>query len=249
MSARTHATKTYARVRTFRGRGRDVSLALPVGDVAAYLSVPVEGRRGPGVILVHEWWGLVDHIRHVADRLATEGFTALAVDVYEGRQATEPSKAEKLAMALDIGKAMRLLSASIDWLLTADVTSGEKAGAIGYCLGGGLVATLAARREDLGAAITYYGIEELDAAARARIKAPILVHFAEHDIPLDEATAWVSSLRRYGVAIMSHVYPGAQHGFFNDTRPSVYDPVAAGRSWARTVRFLHRHLGDGPGSD
>jgi carboxymethylenebutenolidase len=210
-----------------------------------YLATP-EGGRGPGVVVIQEWWGLVPHIEDVCDRLAAEGLTALAADLYHGETTTEPDDAAKRMMAIDIQDAARHLSGAVTWLLGSEHTTGDGVGTIGFCMGGGLALYLASLRPEVRACVVFYGVAPWPAAQPdvSRIRAAVLGHFGERDDfanhgavdPLEER------LRQAGVEVEFHWYDG-DHAFFNDTRPEVYAPEAAQRCWELTVPFLHRHLG------
>src|SRR6185503_10888800 len=107
------------------------------GNTNGYLSLP-QNNSGPGVVVIQEWWGLVDHIKNVCDRFAAEGFVALAPDLYHGKMTKSPDEAGKLMMALRIDEAERDISAAVDFLLTRDAATSEKIGVIGFCMGGAL---------------------------------------------------------------------------------------------------------------
>ena len=220
---------------------------IPVnGDsVPAYISLPPAGN-GPGVVVIQEWWGLVPHIRNVADRLAAQGFVALAPDLYRGKEATEPDEAGKLVMELQLEQAAKDMAAAVDALLAMPETTGEGAGVIGFCVGGGLALFLASRKPEVTAVVCYYGFPregmQWDLSA---VKAAVLGHAAENDdFAPPEVTGRIErELRAAGVDVTFHHYPGTTHAFFNDDRPDVYDAEAAETSWERTLEFLRRHLG------
>ena len=220
---------------------------IPVnGDsVPAYISLPPAGN-GLGVVVIQEWWGLVPHIRNVADRLAAQGFVALAPDLYRGKEATEPDEAGKLVMELQLEQAAKDMAAAVDALLAMPETTGEGAGVIGFCVGGGLALFLASRKPEVTAVVCYYGFPregmQWDLSA---VKAAVLGHAAEHDdFAPPEVTGRIErELRAAGVDVTFHHYPGTTHAFFNDDRPDVHDAEAAETSWQRTLEFLRRHLG------
>jgi carboxymethylenebutenolidase len=215
------------------------------GDVGqGYLSVPESGR-GPGVVVIQEWWGLVPHIRRVCDRLAAEGFVALAPDLYRGKTTTEPDEAGKEMMALQLDRAAQDMSGAVDEVRRR--ASGDRVGVIGFCMGGGLALVLACQRPDaVAACVPFYGIIpwpdlQPDYAA---MEAAVLGHFAELDdyFTPEAARALESQLRALGKEVEIHLYPGADHAFFNDDRPEVYDAAASALAWDRTIAFLRRHL-------
>jgi len=217
------------------------------GDTAmGYLSLPPSGR-GPGVVVIQEWWGLVDQIRDVCDRLAAEGFVALAPDLFHGKTTGEPDEAGKLMMELDLERAAKDMSGTVDFLLNHEATTGTRVGAIGFCMGGGLVLVLAARSgAKVGAAVPFYGIFRGDVPDLSGIRARVLGHFAADDdsAPPEKARELGEIIRATaGVDVDIHVYPGTDHAFFNDDRPEVYDAEASGLAWSRTLEFLRANLG------
>jgi carboxymethylenebutenolidase len=216
------------------------------GTVPAYVSLPPAGS-GPGVVVIQEWWGLVPHIRDVADRLAVQGFVAMAPDLYHGQATTEPDEAGKLLMEMRLDEAAKEMAATVDALLAMPETTGDAVGAVGFCAGGGLALKLATLKPEVAACVCYYGFPrqglEWDLSA---VKGAVLGHFAEHDdwAPRELADAMERELRAAGVEVtFHHDYPGTTHAFFNDDRPEVYDAEAAQRSWRRTLEFLRAHLG------
>jgi carboxymethylenebutenolidase len=214
------------------------------GTVPAYVSVPPQGS-GPGVVVIQEWWGLVPHIRNVADRLAAEGFVAIAPDLYRGERTTEPDEAGKLLMQMRLDQAARDMGGAVDALLAMPETTGDAVGVVGFCVGGGLALYLATLKPEVAAAVSYYGFprQGLDWDLSA-VKGAVLGHYAEVDdfAPRELADQIEGELRDAGVRVTFYHYPGTQHAFFNDTRPEVHDPEASEQSWRRTLDFLHEHL-------
>jgi carboxymethylenebutenolidase len=210
-----------------------------------YLAVPESGS-GPGVVVIQEWWGLVDHIREVCDRLASEGFVALAPDLYHGETTAEPDEAGKLMMELDIERAAKDMSGAVDFLLGHEAVDGDKVGAIGFCMGGGLVLVLAARNGDkIGAAVPFYGVFKGETPDLSGISCPVLGHFGENDdfAPPQKARELEETIAaQAGVDCTFHIYRDAGHAFYNDDRPEAHHPEHAARAWELTLNFLRANL-------
>jgi carboxymethylenebutenolidase len=210
-----------------------------------YLATPAAGS-GPGVVVIQEWWGLVDHIKDVCERFAAEGFVALAPDLYRGRTTREPDEATKFMMALRMDQAARDMSGAVDALLGR--CRGERVGVVGFCMGGGLALVLACQRPDaVGAVVPFYGVIPWPEAQPdySKLAAPVQGHYAEKDtfFPPDQVKALEDQLRSLGKQAELIVHPGVDHAFFNDARPEVYHPGEAQRAWASTLEFLRAHLG------
>lgn len=206
-----------------------------------YLVSP-EGGPGPGVLVLHAWWGLTPFFRGVCDRLADLGYTALAPDLLEGRTADRPDEAERLLHEHDPNKGAALVLASAGTLQR--ITDGPIA-VVGFSMGASWALWLSARApEVVGAVVAFYGSQSIDFAGA---RAAYLGHFAEHDEFVDdlEVDALELHLRDEGLEVAFHHYPGTAHWFFEDDRVPAYDPAAAEQAWARTVAFLERHLGPG----
>ncbi len=210
----------------------------------AYLARPDDELGHPAVIVIQEWWGLVPHIKEMAERFAAEGYIALAPDLYHGQAAEEPDEARKLAMGLDRDRAVAEISAAARYLAALPSVEPKKVGVVGWCMGGGLSLSTAAESDDIGAAVCFYG-RPLDESDTARLQAPVLGHFASEDqgIPVADVRAFEGELQRVDVPHQIHVYEGAHHAFFNNTRP-VYDPDAAAVAWERTLSWFGRYLND-----
>jgi carboxymethylenebutenolidase len=210
-----------------------------------YLAVPTSGS-GPGVVVIQEWWGLVPHIKDVCDRFAGEGFVALAPDLYRGTQVTEPDEAGKEMMAMALDRAGQDMSGAVDELRRR--SSGAGVGVVGFCMGGGLALVLACQRPDaVTACVPFYGIIPWPEAQPdySKMRAAVLGHIAEKDryFSPEAAAALESQLQSLGKDVEFHVYPGADHAFFNDARPEVHDEAASALAWQRTIEFLRERLG------
>jgi carboxymethylenebutenolidase len=207
-----------------------------------YLATPASGR-GPGVIVIQEWWGLDDHIADVTDRFAAEGFVALAPDLFGGRVVHEEQDAERLMSELPMDKAVEVMTGAVDHLLSMDEVTGDRVGAVGFCMGGAFVLALAARAGDkIAAAVPFYGGGGEDPDFTG-LRAQIMGHYGEQDefVPVASLPELRAAIERdSGITPAFHVYP-AGHAFFNDQRPS-YHAESARLAWERTLEFLRAHL-------
>ncbi len=219
--------------------GQMVSFPSNGHSAEGYLALPASGK-GPGVIVIQEWWGLVPHIKDVADRFAAAGFAALAPDLYHGKTTKEPDEAGKMMMALKMDEAAKDMAGAYDFLKGHRACTG-KVGSVGFCMGGGLSLMIASIRP-IDACVDYYGVAE--AAQLTGLKAPVLGHYAANDTwASPEAAAKLEKgLRDIGKQVEFHMYPGTDHAFFNDSRPEIYNDAAAKLSWDRTLAFFKQHL-------
>lgn len=220
--------------------GQMVEFASNGSTAPGYLATPESGS-GPGLVVIQEWWGLNDHIKEVADRFAAEGFVALAPDLYHGTVTEEPDEAGKEMMALNLGQAAKDLSGAID--LVRERSGKEKVGVTGFCMGGGLTLTLAAQRPDaVAVAVPFYGVIPWENAQPdwTAVDGKIVAHIAEKDGFFGPAAAAEldETLQGLGKDATFHVYEGAEHAFFNDTRPEVYDAGHSSTAWQRTLDAL-----------
>jgi carboxymethylenebutenolidase len=226
--------------------GETVRFTSNGGTAEGYMAVPASGR-GPGVVVIQEWWGLVPHVKDVCDRLAAEGFVALAPDLYHGEKTTSPDEAGKLMMALDIERAERDLRGAVRFLLDHEATGGGRVGTVGFCMGGVLSLYAAALNEEVGACVVFYGIHPKVNPPLENLRAPVLGFYAERDqfVPPAAARELEAKLKSLGKRVEFHIYPGTDHAFFNDARPEVHDPAAAADAWLRTLDFFRQHLAAG----
>jgi carboxymethylenebutenolidase len=199
---------------------------------------------GLGVIVIQEWWGLVPHIKSVADRFAAVGFVALAPDIYNGKTTTSPDEAGRMLMALNIEQAAKDLESAIDYLLQRPEVKHKKLGVVGFCMGGQLALLAGTVSQQIGAVVDLYGIHPKVALDFSKLTAPVLGIFGEQDqsVPPAAVHQLATQIQQAGGSIETHSYPDATHAFFNDTRPEVYNPAAAEDAWQRTLTFLQRQL-------
>lgn len=223
--------------------GRMIQFPANGHATSGYLAIPSAGS-GPGLVVLQEWWGLVEHIKDVCDRFAAEGFVALAPDLYHGVATKSPDEAGKLFMALNIDKTAADLRGAADSLLDRPEVTAAKVGVLGFCMGGQLALYAGAEFPDrIAVVVDFYGIHPKVRIDPARLQVPVLAHFAERDnsVKVADAKGLVDGVVAAGGTIEAHFYP-ADHAFFNDTRPTVHDRECAALAWKRTLGFLRRYL-------
>lgn len=224
---------------------QNVSFASNGSTAHGYLALPPSGS-GPGVIVIQEWWGLVSHIADVTNRLAAQGYVALAPDLYGGTTTHDSDEADELMQKLPVADAARDLSGAVDFLLAHQAVTSSAVGAVGFCMGGGFVLVLAAQQGDrISAAVPFYGVLSGDFPDFSTLTAPVQGHYGEHDefFPADKARELASTIERQsGRAPEFHFYP-AGHAFFNDENLlDTYDAEQAGIAWTRTLEFLQANV-------
>jgi carboxymethylenebutenolidase len=205
-----------------------------------YLALP-EGGEGPGVLVLHAWWGLTDFTRSFCDRLAAEGFVVLAPDLFDGRTSDSPAEAEAMLAAADANELAHLCRSSLATLRSLPATPDGPVGIVGFSMGASLGLWLSARVPDAVAATTaFYGGQDIDFAGAS---SAYLGHYAETDPFVDEdgLVLLEADLHLLGLDTAFHRYPGTGHWFFEADRPE-HDPAAAELAWERTIAFLREHL-------
>jgi carboxymethylenebutenolidase len=218
---------------------------LAGGAVTGYLARPVDApANAPALIVIHEWWGLNDNIRQVTERLAGEGYVALAVDLYGGEAAATPKQAMQKMQGLmgNIEAANDNLRAAFAFL--ENEQGAPRIGVVGWCLGGQWsLRTALLLPEQIDAAVIYYGSLNTDPEALATLQMPVMGNFAENDplIPLDSVEALRSTLASLGKVVDVKVYAGAKHAFSNPSG-TAYDAEAAADAWVRTTGFFAEYL-------
>ncbi len=226
--------------------GEMVSFTSNGTSAQGYLAIPASGR-GRGVIVIQEWWGLVPHIKDVADRFAAAGFVALAPDLYHGKAASnqEPDEAGKLMMGMKISDAEKDLRGAINYISAHEAVTSKKVGTVGFCMGGALSLFAAAHNPDnVGACVVFYGVHAFVMGDLDQLQAPVLGIYAEKDdfTKAEMVDQLQKDIQKRGKHIEVHVYPNTHHAFFNDTRPEVYNREAAADAWKQTIEFLEKNL-------
>jgi carboxymethylenebutenolidase len=215
------------------------------GTAHGYLATPASGS-GPGVIVIQEWWGLTDHIASIADRLAAEGFVALAPDLFGGKTAHDADEAGQLMMSKPVEEATTELSGAVDYLLGLDSVTSSTVGAIGFCMGGGFVLLLAAKQGDkVSAAVPFYGVGPAVPESYQGLTAKVQGHYANNDgfYPVDQAKSQEEQIRKESGADVEFHYYDAGHAFHNDENLlGTYDEESARLGWSRAVAFLKANV-------
>jgi carboxymethylenebutenolidase len=215
------------------------------GDHAhGYLALPASGR-GPGLVVIQEWWGLTSHVASLADRLAAEGFVTLAPDLFGGVTTHDADEAGRLMQELPVDRATRDLAGAVDYLLARDDVVSDQVGLVGFCMGGAFVLALAVQEGGkVAAAVPFYPVGQMP-DDYAGLQADVLAHFGEEDafVPISSADELAAKITAgTGKAPQIARYP-AGHAFVNDENLlGTYDPEQADLAWTRTVAFLREHL-------
>lgn len=217
-----------------------ISFAAGERTGTGYLALPELGH-GPGVLVLHAWWGLTPVFTEICDRLARTGFVALAPDLYGGQTATTIDEAEALMAQRDSDAMHAIATGALVHLREHPAVRGERLGALGFSMGAAWAVLLAGEiPASVEAVVMFYGIGEADLGAA---RAAYLGHFAEDDEwePLDGVRQMEADIRAAGRDVTFYTYPGAKHWFFEPNRPE-YDRGAADLAWRRTVDFLRERL-------
>ena len=198
------------------------------------------GARRPGLVVIQEYWGLVPHIKEVADRLAREGYVALAPDLYHGRTTVEEEEASHLLSELDWGRAVEELRGGVAELRERQGCTAV--GVIGFCMGGALT-VLAAQDPGVAVYAAFYGFPP-DPTKLGAVNAPGIIFFGEEEgyFSVPNAQSFAEIQQRKGIPTEVIVYAEAGHAFFNDTRPEAYRPKAAAAAWDKTIELFRQYL-------
>lgn len=226
--------------------GEMVSYASNGDSCEGYLAIPESGS-GPGVIVVQEWWGLVDHIKDVADRFAAEGFVALAPDFYHGATTGEPDEAQSLLMGLAMDRAAKDIQGSARYLDGRDDVTGNGVGTVGFCMGGSLALWSGALADEVKVAIGFYPAvpwEKMSPTWGNYANKTAMIHASEEDgtSKAEGVQTAIKGIEDAGGTVEVHDYPGTQHAFFNDQRPEVHDQKQSATAWRRTLDLLKSRL-------
>ena len=230
--------------------GETVTFASNGSTCHGYLAVPSSGPQagyGPGVVVIQEWWGLVPHIESIVDRLADDGFVALAPDLFHGVKTGEPDEGMRLMMSLAMDTAAQDMAGAAQYLFEHDATNGSGIGTIGFCMGGSLALWSATLAPNVVAAVGFYPAmpwERMSPKWPNYAGKSAMIHCSEADGT--SAAAGIQQakegIEEAGGTVEIFDYPGTDHAFFNDARPEVYDAENSKLAWARTLDLLRRRL-------
>jgi carboxymethylenebutenolidase len=226
--------------------GDTVTFTSNGGTASGYLASPASGK-GPGVIVIQEWWGLIPQVKGVADMFAREGFNALAPDFYHGKSARigEPDAAQKLMMELNVDQAAKDARGAAQYLSSHPKTSSKRTGVIGFCMGGMLaLMTGTAAPEVVGAIVDCYGVPPRTKPDYSTLKGtPVLGIFGgKDDGVMNALPALEADLTAAGAPFERIVYPNANHAFLNEQRTDVHRPDDARDAWPKIISFLKKHV-------
>jgi carboxymethylenebutenolidase len=222
------------------------------GDLTmpAYLARPPKKKTAPAVLVIHEVFGLNDHIKSIADRIAHEGYVALAPNFFVRAALTPPASntndmqsIRRAASSIPIEAAIKDMQAALDYLKADKGVKQTRLASIGFCMGGGFSYQIATHTHDLAGAVIFYGRTPVELVPQ--VSCPLLASFGGKDtgIPPAQVQAWIDALQKAGKTVDAKIYPDAGHGFFNDTRPTAYNAEAAADAWQRVLKFFHERLG------
>jgi carboxymethylenebutenolidase len=229
---------------------------VPVGEMVSfpsngdtcdgYLAVPESGS-GPGVIVIQEWWGLVDHIKDLADRFAAEGYVALAPDLFHGVSTTEPDEAGKLLMGLAMDRAAKDIAGAATYLAGRDDVTSTGIGCVGFCMGGSLALWSATVSDDVKVAVGFYPAipwQKMDPEWSNYSGKYAMIHTSEDDGSSDAESIQQAAkgIEQAGGEVEVYDYPGTHHAFVNDTRPEAHNQDAADTAMRRTFELLSSRL-------
>jgi carboxymethylenebutenolidase len=212
--------------------------------VNGFLALPSGEGKHPAIVVIHEWWGLNDWVKEQAEKLADQGYVALAVDLYRGKVATDPEAAHELYRGLPQDRAVRDLKAAFDYLAARPDVNPDRIGSVGWCMGGGYSLLLAENEPKLAACVVNYGAMPTDSVAIQSIHAPLLGNFGADDqgiVPSD-VRAFEKAMKAAGKDIDVKIYDGAGHGFENPNNKTGFRKDAAENAWERTQTFFAAHL-------
>ena len=214
-----------------------------------YLVYPTNdtNQKLPAVIMIHEWWGLNDNIKNMANMLAKEGYVVLAVDLYNDTVATDSSRASELSSSVgnNPSAAIANMQSAVSYLSSLENVNASRIASLGWCFGGGQSLQLALNSEQhpLAATILYYGNLVNDTEALSKIKWPVLGIFGDQDqsIPVNSVKQFEQALNKIGVTNEIYIYPGVGHAFANPSNPN-YAPKETSDAWQKTIAFLDKYV-------
>jgi carboxymethylenebutenolidase len=228
----------------FAATSKTVSYKSGDETVQGVLYTPDGKGPFPGIVVIHEWWGLTDWVKDQASKLADQGYAALAIDLYRGKVATNPEQAHELMRGVPEDRALRDLHAAVVYLQSQPGIKKDQIGSIGWCMGGGYSLDVALQEPTLKATVINYGHLATDSDALKKINAAILGNFGAKDqgITPDDVKKFEQTLTQDGKKVDIKIYADAGHGFENPNNKDGYRPEDAADAWQRTVAFLSANL-------
>jgi carboxymethylenebutenolidase len=222
-------------------------LAYPEMTNATGTSGQQQQQKLPAVVMIHEWWGLNDQIKDMADELASEGYVVLAADLYNGEVATDPNRARELSSSVreNPEQAISNMQSAAQYLASLPNVNGSRIASLGWCFGGGQSLQLALNSEQnpLAATVIYYGNLVNDTNELSKINWPVLGVFGDQDqsIPVESVSAFEQALNETGITNEIYIYPGVGHAFANPSGDS-YAPEETADAWEKTLAFLKKYV-------
>jgi carboxymethylenebutenolidase len=229
---------------SFAADAKPVSYKSGDETVQGILYTPAGKGPFPGLIVIHEYWGLNDWVKEQASKLADQGYEALAIDLYRGKVATTPDLAHELMRGVPEDRSKRDLHAAFEFLQVQPNVKKDRIGAIGWCMGGGYALDVALQEPTLAADVINYGHLATDPAELKNINAPILGSFGGQDqgITPDDVHKFEAAMKQLGKRVEIKIYDDAGHAFENPNNKTGYRPADAADAWKRTVNFLAENL-------
>jgi len=228
------------------GDPRTETVQFKSGDetISGFLALPSSAGRHPGIVEIHEWWGLNDWVKEEAEKLSDQGYVVLAVDLYRGKVATDPNTAHELMRGLPQDRAVRDMKAAFDYLAARKDVIADKIGSIGWCMGGGLSLQLAIHEPRLAACVVNYGALPTELNDVRKISAPVLGNFGAEDkgITPADVMAFEKLMKGAGESVDVKIYDGAGHAFENPNNKDGYRPESAADAWSRITAFYAKTL-------
>jgi carboxymethylenebutenolidase len=231
-----------ATLRAETQKTRMVTFGHVIEKARGFLAAPRDPKHHRAIIVIHEWWGLSEWVKEQAEKFAANGYIALAVDLYEGKVAADPSEARKLKRGLRHQRAMVDLIAAFDYLASRPDVNPKRISSLGWSMGGGLALQLAIQEPRLAACVVNYGPLPTGIADIQKINVPVLGIFGSLDrgIRPDRVRRFETSMKTSGKRVVIRIYDGAGHGFENPTNEANYRPAAAADAWLHTLEFLRQ---------
>jgi carboxymethylenebutenolidase len=232
-------------VGAFAATSKNVSYKSGDEIVRAVIYTPEGKGPFPGIVVIHEWWGLNDWVKEQASKLSDQGYVALAIDLYRGKVATTPDEAHEIMRGVPEDRALRDLHAAVEYLKVQSNVKKDKIASIGWCMGGGYSLDVALQEPTLTAAVINYGHLASDSESLKKIRASVLGLFGGQDrgIPVDDVKRFEQALKQQGNKVEIVIYPNAGHGFENPNNKPGYRADDTADAWKRTVSFLAGTLG------